>query len=199
MRLPDPLARECRDDHPAYHHEGERRQASIRYIVLHSTEGGTAESVAKYFMTPQSGGSANIVVDDFACYRCLADTIIPWGAPPLNTHGFHIEQAGYAAWSRARWLLHRGTIRRAAYKAAQRCRWYKIPARILTAAELERDFGKDFIQHDGTAIFQPGPLHGGIVTHRVIDDAFHDSTHTDPGPSYPLDVFMKYLNGFLAT
>ena len=191
--IPDPITRECRTDYPAFHHEGERRAASIRYIVLHSTEGPTAEGAARYFMEPGSGGSANLVVDDFRCYRCLPDTVIPWGAPPLNTHGFHIEQAGYAAWTRARWLMHRNLIRRAAYKASLRVRQHKIPLRVLTASELIKDYGQTF---DGN--FQPGPLHGGIVTHRVIDQAFHESDHTDPGPNYPLDVFMGYLTKYAA-
>ena len=189
MRL-DPLAHECRTGLTAYHHGGERSQTKIRYIVLHSTEGGSAESVARYFARPDAGGSANIVVDDRSCYRSLADTIIPWGAPPLNTFGFHVEQCGYAAWPRRRWLLHRNTIRRAAYKAAQRVRWYGIPIHVPTAAEIKREY--DAAMADGR------PPYGGIVTHRLVDETFHESTHTDPGEGYPLDVFMGYLRHFAA-
>lgn len=191
--LPDRLTRECRTDYPAYHHSGDRKPASIRYIVLHDTEGGTAESIARYFMTPASGGSSNIVVDDFRCYRPLLDHVIPWGAPPLNTHGFHIEMCGYAAWSRSRWLLHRQTIRRAAYKAAVRCKWYKIPPRLLDARALKKDYGETFQE-----VFQRGPLAGGITTHAAISEAFGETAHTDPGDGFPIDVFMKYLQGFLA-
>lgn len=194
MRLiPDDLARECRSNFPAYHHSGDRKPTTIRYIVLHSTEGGTAESIARYFMTPASGGSSNIVVDDFRCYRPLLDHVIPWGAPPLNTHGFHIELCGYAAWGRARWLLHRPMIRRAAYKAAVRCKWYKIPLRVLTVDQLRKDFGVTF-----QTVFQPGPLYGGIVTHATISDAFEQTNHSDPGAGFPIDVFMGYLRDFSA-
>jgi hypothetical protein len=187
--IPDRIAHECNSTFPAFHHEGERRQASIRFIVLHSTEGGSAESVARYFMEPSSGGSANIVVDDFSCYRCLADTIVPWGAPPLNTFGFHIEQCGYAAWSRGRWLLHRNTIRRAAYKASLRVRWYGIPIHVPSVEELRKEYAA--AQADGR------PPYGGIVTHRLIDEAFGQSDHVDPGPSYPLDLFVRYLQAFV--
>ena len=203
MRLiPESVQRECHSEFGAYHHEGERSQMKIRYIVLHSTEGGTAKSVAEYFTTPASGGSANIVVDDYQCYRSCADTIIPWGAPPLNANGFHIEQAGYAAWTRNRWLLHRPTIRRAAYKAALRMRWYNIPARILDVDELHKDFylpaelAKVGTQGAGNPL--PGPMHGGIVTHKTVSDAYHESTHVDPGEGYPLDLFLKYVKAFLA-
>jgi hypothetical protein len=194
--LPDPLARECRTGYNAYHFEGERLPSRIRYIVLHSTEGGNAKSVAEYFTEPGSGGSANLVVDDFACYRCLGDNVIPWGAPPLNTNGFHIEQCGYAAWSRARWLLHRNTIRRAAYKAAVRMKWYNIPARVLTVEDLIADY---YLPADVQAqnAANQGPLRGGIVTHKTISAAYHESDHTDPGDGYPIDLFLRYVQGFL--
>jgi hypothetical protein len=152
--------------------------------VLHDTEGPTAKGAAAYFTTQASGGSSNLVVDDTECYRVLDDLVIPWGAPPLNTAGFHIEQAGYAAWTRGEWLRHRVTIERAAYKASLRCQWYKIPPRHLDVAELRADFN----------------LHaprGGVVTHATISAAFHDSTHTDPGPGYPMDVFMQLLAAHL--
>ena len=186
--MPDLLGHECRSGYPAYHHEGERRQASIRYIVLHSTEGGTAQSVARYFMEPTSGGSSNIVVDDYQCYRCLADTIIPWGAPPLNTFGFHIEQCGYAAWSRKRWLLHTPMLRRSAYKAAQRIKWYGIPIRVPTVEELRTDY--DLAKQDGR------PPQGGIVTHKLVDEAFGQSDHVDPGASFPLDTWLSLVRRY---
>jgi hypothetical protein len=106
--------------------------------------------------------------------------VIPWGAPPLNTAGFHIEQAGYAAWSRAQWLEHRTTVDRAAYKASLRCTRFKIPVRLLNVAQLRADFA----QH------HPG---GGVVTHATVSAAFQESTHTDPGHGYPLDLFMQKL------
>jgi hypothetical protein len=193
----DPVSRACRLGYPAYHHSGERSQAAIRYVVLHSTEGPTALGAAEFFTRPGSGGSANLVVDDHVCYRCLNDTVIPWGAPPLNTHGFHIEQAGFAAWTRAEWLTHTPTIVRAAYKAAIRCRLYRIPARVLDVAALERDFGDIPAGDAGGVPAHPGPLRGGIVTHATISQAYRQSDHTDPGPGYPLDVFMQHLEAFL--
>jgi hypothetical protein len=189
--IPDPLSRECRSGYPAFHHDGNRQPSSIRYIVLHSTQSGSALSTARYFTTPAAAGSSNLVVDDLRCYRTLADHVIPWGAPPLNTLGFHIEQAGYADWSRWRWLLHRNTIRRCAYKAALRCKWYRIPLKVLTAEQLKVDYGETFEgQH------QPGPLHGGVVTHATVSQAFGLSDHHDPGAGYPVDVFAKYLLAF---
>lgn len=191
----DPVGHVCRSTYPAFHHSGDRRPASIRYIVMHSTEGSTAEAAARYFMTPQSGGSANLVLDDVVCYRTLLDHVIPWGAPPLNTLGFHIEQAGFARWTRAEWLEHRSTLERAAYKAALRCHWYQIPARLLDAAALRSDFG-DVKDKSGIPA-HPGPLRGGIVTHATVSEAFGLSDHTDPGDGWPAELFVELVRSRL--
>jgi hypothetical protein len=151
---------------------------------LHDTEGDTAQGAAAYFGTAASGGSSNLVVDDHECFRVLDDLVIPWGAPPLNTSGFHIEQAGYAKWTRSDWLQHEATIERAAYKAALRCERFDIPARVLNVAQLRADF----------AMHEP---HGGVVTHATISAAFGQSDHTDPGPNYPLGLFLTHLQGYL--
>jgi len=175
---------ECLTTYRAVHNSGARPAKLIRYIVLHDTEGPTAKGAAEYFTNPASGGSANLVVDDNECYRVLDDLIIPWGAPPLNTSGFHIEQAGYATWLRSAWLAHAPMISRAAFKASLRCKWFKIPARVLNVAELRTDFAR----HE--------PV-GGIVTHATVSAAFGESTHTDPGHGYPIDVFLTRLQSFL--
>lgn len=175
---------DCLTTYRAAHSSGTRPAKLIRYIVLHDTEGPTAIGAARYFTEQASGGSSNLVVDDHDCFRVLGDLVIPWGAPPLNTSGFHIEQAGFAAWSRAEWLDHANTIERAAYKAALRCERFKIPARVLNVAQLRADFA----QHE------PG---GGVVTHATVSAAFQESTHTDPGPGYPIDVFMQRLEHYL--
>lgn len=193
--MDDAIRHTCRSTYPAFHHEGARIQQSIRYIVLHSTEGTTAKAAAEYFMQPASGGSANLTLDDTTCYRSLGDFVIPWGAPPLNTHGFHIEQAGFAKWTRAEWMVHEQTIKRAAYKAALRCRWYKIPPRVLTVKQLQDDYGH--LEHGSRIPVHRGPLEGGIVTHATISKAFGLSDHTDPGDGYPIDVFLAHVHEYL--
>ena len=174
----------CLTTYRAVHSSGPRSAALVRYIVLHSTEGPTAKGAAQYFTEQAAGGSSNLVVDDHECYRVLDDLIIPWGAPPLNTSGFHIEQAGYAAWTRAQWLAHEPTIDRAAFKASLRCHRFTIPPVELNVAQLRADFAK----HHPT---------GGVVTHATISHAFAESTHTDPGAGYPMDVFLHKLAGYL--
>src|SRR5947199_8146152 len=162
------LSATCSTKYRAGHDSGARSPDTICYVVLHSTESASARSSAQYFTSPASGGSANLVVDDLSCSHTVPDLVIPWAAPPLNTSGFHIEQAGFAAWSRTRWLAHLLTIRRAAYKAAVRCKTHGIPLTLLGPTQLERI---------GT---HPQPGHGGITTHAAVSAAFHDSSHTDP-------------------
>lgn len=169
----------CLTTYTAVHNSGGRTKEDIKYIVLHSTEGPTAQGAASWFTNPNSGGSANIVVDDKVCYLTLHDLTTPWGAPPLNKNGFHIEQAGYTAWNKAQWMLHLNTIRRAAYKAALRCKWYGIPPVFLSVADLKA--GKK----------------SGITTHNNISLAFGQSNHTDPGKGYPISTFMWFLNRYL--
>ena len=188
----DPIAHDCRLDFmPAYHTSGTRKKAEVKWIVLHDEEAPTAVSAASYFKSPSSGGSAHLCVDDEVCYRCLRDIDIPWGAasaPALgaNTHGFHIEQAGYARWSAVIWTSHRRTLQRAAYKTAFHCRKFGIPPVFVAAGEL--------------------PGKHGITTHAEITKASkrldpahaYRYDHTDPGPFWPRRRFMGYVSSYYA-
>lgn len=162
----------CISTFHAYHHSGTRAPSVVRWVVMHDTEGGTALSIARYFSTPSSGGSAHLVVDDKSCYRCLEDNQVPWGAPGANTQGFHIEQCGYAKWTSLIWSTqHRQTLERAAYKAALHCRKFGIPPYFVAAAELKQG-------------------RRGVTTHAECTKAFGGS-HTDPGLGWPRWWFMR--------
>lgn len=166
----DKITAGCRMTYRAYHKSGTRPQSAIRLIVLHSTEGGgSAANVARYFTSSGSGGSAHLVIDDNACYRCLRNTDIPWGAPGANTDGFHIEQLGYAAWSKAEWLKHEDMLDRVAFKMAYHAHLFKIPLVVLTPQQVAA--GKR-----------------GVCTHATVTKAYPalHGTHTDPGSGYPM-------------
>lgn len=155
------------------------KKVPLKYIVIHSTESpnrkNSAQNVAHFFQQPDTQASVQLVMDDRECIRCLPDDIIPWGAPPLNTRGLHIEQCGFAAWSRAEWYEHLATINRAAKAAAYWAKAYHIPVTFLSPAMLKAN--------------KPG-----ITSHRNVSLAFGLSDHTDPGPEgnkhYPYDHFM---------
>lgn len=161
----------CKTTYRAAHDSGPRNTSDIKYVVIHATESSNAKGSASWFENQASGGSANLVVDDKECYKTVPDDVTPWGAPPLNQSGFHIEQAGYSGWSRANWLLHLNTIKRCAYKTAQRCKAHKIPLVFLSVADLKA--GKK-----------------GITSHNNVSLAYGQSNHTDPGKNYPYGTFM---------
>lgn len=175
--------------YPAAHSSGKRTLSQIKWIVLHDEEAPTAASAAAYFQSRHSGGSAHLCVDDKDCFRCLANQTIPWGAASAfgaNTHGFHIEQGGYAKWLPGRWMLHRKTLERAAYKTAFHCHKFGIPVEFVTADKLPRRFG--------------------ITTHAEITRAskrldprnawMYD--HTDPGRFWPRRWFMNRVRAYYA-
>lgn len=138
---------------------------------MHDEEAPTALSAAAWFANPKSAGSAHVCVDDKECYRTLPDMMIPWAAPGANTQGLHIEQAGWASWSRMMWLKHLLTLHRAAMIAARWSIHYDIPLRFLHAPELKAG-------------------EKGVTTHAECTKAF-GGTHTDPGPEWPQGRFMR--------
>lgn len=174
----EPISTDCHFTFRAVHYSGTRPLNVITLIVMHSTEGGTSRSNASWFAERASGGSTQIVVDDFSCYRCLTDAQVPWGAPGANYNGFHIEQCGYARWHTSLWSkTHRRTLMRAAYKAAFHCRRYGISPRFLTSTNLKHG------------------MRNGITTHAECTKAF-GGTHTDPGAGWPRALFMTMVKGY---
>ncbi len=175
---PSPITAPCNRTFTAVHKSGVRTVDKVIWVVLHSTEGDTAESAARWFTQRASSGSAHLVVDDLECYRCLRNVDVPWAAPGANTQGFHIEQAGHASWTAAEWKRHDLTLRRAAYKTALHAQLFGIPLRWIDAAGLQR--GKP-----------------GVTTHAACTEAF-GGDHTDPGAGYPRALFMRYAKAYLA-
>lgn len=152
---------------------GARPLTRIRLLVIHDEEAWTALSAARWFASRASQASAHECIDALEAYLTLPADRIPWAAPGANEAGYHLELAGYAAWTRAQWLERgRGTIERAAYRAALACRRYRIPLRWLTDPQL--------------AAGQAGWTTHAQIT-RVIGAG---GTHTDPGPGFPADLLL---------
>ncbi len=186
---PSPITSVCDLTYlPAYRTSGTRKESEVKWIILHDEEAPTAESAARYFKSKNAGGSAHLCVDDKECFRCLPNTVIPWGASSsfgANTHGFHIEQAGYARWTGGVWRQkHMRTLNRAAYKTALHCHKFGIPVQFVTADHL--------------------PYKWGITTHAEVSKASRrldpahawQYTHTDPGFGWPRRLFMQRCNAY---
>lgn len=167
----------CKEKRAA-HDSGPRPASAIRLVVLHSTEGGTAKSVAEFFATTAQA-STQLVVDDKECYRCVPDDVIPWGAPGVNISGLHIEHCGFARWSQTEWMLHRPMLEESARHAARWALHYGIPVRHVgpRGLKLRR---RGFTRHmDASAAFTPGG-------------------HTDPGAGFPLVWYLERVREYVA-
>jgi hypothetical protein len=179
---PWPIKKECSTEYTARHHSGARDNDIVKWICLHCTQSNTAEAAARWFESQSSAGSAHVCSDPDECFRTLLPKMIPWAAPGANTKGWHLEIAGYAHWTRAKWLAQpqkRG-LDRAAYKAAIHSKFYGIPNKLLTVASLKAQ------------------RLSGFTTHARCTLAFGGS-HTDPGEGFPLDWFMNRVRFHAAT
>lgn len=158
---------------------------NIDLVVVHTMEapekGTTAEAVARYFATTNTKASAHYNVDVDSVVQSVRDRDIAYAAPGANHNGVHIEHAGYANQTAAQWddEYSRTMLARSAALCAELCRRHAIPARWLTAAELT----------------QPGAT--GITSHANVSAAFKRSTHTDPGPNFPVNAYLTLVDRIL--
>ena len=151
----------------------------INRIVLHSTvspcEPGGAREIAAYFRSPSAGGSAHYVVDPKETVQVVYDGVIAWHAPP-NQHSIGIEMCDYpSAESADRWddRNHGAMLERVARLTARLCLAYNVPIAFLDIDDLRA--GKR-----------------GITTHNNVSQAWHESSHWDPG-MWPREKFMHLV------
>lgn len=107
----------------------------------------------------------------------MPDDKVAYHAPGGNRVGIGLEHAGYASQSRADWLdpYSKAMLGNSIKLSADLCRKYGIRPQFLTAANLVA-----------------GNMNG-VTTHAEISKAFHLSTHTDPGPNFPMDYYIFVL------
>ena len=152
-------------------------------IVMHSIEcpieRGVALNVAQG-MAHDAQVSVHYLVDPGAIVAALDESFIGWGAGTVNSAAIHIEQAGYAAYSRAQWTTAEGLamLKLAGGLVADIAVRHGIPRRWLTDSELDAAWKGE------------GP--GGLTTHAQCSRVIGGTTHTDPGPNYPTDLLLEY-------
>lgn len=197
--MADPVDLFRRDYFPACYHGSTREgpnQWPPKYIVIHCTENpnpedpDSIESTGAWFQAKnpdgscKAKGSTHFGVDLNSTQLFLEDITEAAGAPPLNDCGLHIEQAGQAKYTRAQWMELEPTIIRCAFVVATWCKTYSIPVKFLSVADLKAA---------GDHPAKPQ----GITTHANVSDAWHQSSHWDPGGGYPVDVFMAHVQSFM--
>lgn len=167
---------------------GVKRTTPILYLVVHTSEGGetlpAAEQLAAYIATPRTA-------DNLASYHYIADTdrVIPvvpdnyiaYAAGGGNANGLHICHPGKANQTAEQWgdANSADQLEQVAQWLAEKATQYDIPLRHISPGELQA--GKK-----------------GVCGHVDITNAFHKTTHTDPGSGYPWPTVIARANAIAA-
>lgn len=134
--------------------QSSRDGSSIRYLVVHETEGSYAGAVS-WLVNPDSRASAHVVLseDGNRSAQLVPFSRKAWHASDYNDESIGLELAGFTASPN-----QLGQLEAAARIIAALCLEYSIPAVIGNPARGG---------------------HGGIVTHRMLGAA--GGGHHDPG------------------
>jgi N-acetyl-anhydromuramyl-L-alanine amidase AmpD len=156
-----------------------------RAVVVHGTVSpcalGGARAVARFFATHGQPTSAHYTVDPGETVQSVGDHVVAYHCGH-NTGSIAFELCDPQAGPGSRWrdTPHRLMLDRAARDVAQTCLAYGIETRRPSVAEL-RSRG-------------PHCIYG----HNDSRLAFGSTTHSDPGPDFPWDDFLKAVRGHAA-
>lgn len=160
-----------------------RAKREVEFITVHCTHGaegiGKAAAAAKLISKPfppsEKKRSFGYAVDATSTFRCVPDLLTAWHAGrTANSRSIGVEICGSADQTRAEWLdkTSLATLSLAVRLVADLCREHKVPPVILNEAKLKARAR-------------------GITTHAVVSATWHESTHWDPGPNFPLEDFVE--------
>lgn len=157
-----------------FHFGGPRPLSGLRGVCIHTTEnspGTPAENVANYQINSRTG-SYHVVVDSTGKrLRENTDDWITWSTGNQgNNILLHISFVFRAHYSRSQWLAQDKMLRAGATVVGHWCKKYGFPVKQVSAHGLP-----GITTHDATRVW------GG-------------TDHTDPGPNFPWDVFLRYVN-----
>lgn len=166
------------------------RRTETRFVVVHCTDGcegvHAGRDVAAMFAAPipppGRPRSAHYVCDAATATRCVPDALTAWHCGHTgNALSVAVEICGRAGQTRAEWFdeASLATLCIAARVVADLCQVYGIEPMLADAAALSRG-------------------DGGITTHACVSAAWHESTHTDPGPQFPLVQFAMAVRRAMA-
>lgn len=154
-----------------------RPLSSLIGVCLHTSEGNpkiSAEDLANYQLTSRTG-SYNVIVD--LAGKRLRENTDDWQVWASGNKGndilVHLCFTARADWTREQWLAQEKMLRAGATVVAHWCKTYKWPVRRAAVSTLPGILG-----HDDTR-------------------AWGGTNHTDPGKSFPYDVFCQMVNDVL--
>lgn len=161
-----------------------------RGVVIHDSESGDGSTANLISLLQRPGdrpsshggfyGSGyHAVTDGQGGYIQVADaTAGPYSAPPLNATWWHICMPGYAKQTRQEWLdvISMNHIKGVANFVVDK--WHEDgqtwPLAFIFADLLLKNYH-------------------GYTSHAQVSLAWHQTTHTDPGPNFPWDVLEQEI------
>ncbi len=157
-------------------------RTEMKWGVIHSMEGAEsatkAESVSQWFAGensrfPAPKSSAHYAFDCDSVVQMVREKDVAWHAPGANRYGVGFEHAGRARQTTAQWLdaFSRPMLMQSSWVMAAFCRRWNLPIVFVD-------------RHDVSAGRR------GITTHGEVTHAFKKSTHTDPGPNFPMEWYL---------
>ena len=161
-------------------------------IVLHSIEcplegNGRARNVARWFAgptSPQASAHYCLDVDEVVCG--VQPPNVAWHVGRANVYcgspTIGIEQTGYARFSTEEWLTPDGS------------RQLDRLVGLVDALCDRWGIARRWVDETGLRNSQTG-----ITTHAAATAAGLGTDHTDPGPNWPVDEFMRRLDGSAPT
>jgi N-acetyl-anhydromuramyl-L-alanine amidase AmpD len=157
----------------------------IDVVVLHTMEypelPESAEWCANYFAKPGAPkASAHYLVDADSVVQGVFDKDVAWAAPGANHNGIQIEHAGYAKQTKKDWSddYSKRMLVRSAKLTARLCRKHNIPVRWVSPSQLRAG-------------------RRGLTSHANVSAAFKRSSHWDPGPNFPVTVYLRLVKAEL--
>jgi hypothetical protein len=191
----------------------------VTMIEMHAMQApgrpDTAEGVAAWFAglrgTPPKA-SSHVTVDMDSIVQCVLPEDVAWGAQGGNFLGYHVEQPGYANWTRDQWLSPDSSsmLTLAASHVKLACDHFGLPVVALTVEEVAALIRDSMIrQRKLSGVVSGHP--GGICQHRDITNVWQAfaryglpdprktdkpfwPTHQDCGDGYPMDELIQRAN-----
>lgn len=162
------------------YHKG--RLKKIRLIVIHDMESpeasNTAENVARWAAgSTAPDASWHYGVDNNSVVQSVKVSDTAWHAKGVNSDGIGIEHAGRVSQKRSDWLdaFSRAELALSAKLTAKLAKDHKIAIKHLSVAELKAG-------------------NTGFIGHLDATKAYSDGQgHTDPGVSFPWDVYITMV------
>lgn len=166
------------------------RRKNVLWITLHCTDTSKrfdrAEKCAQYFhnMAPDlpssQWASTHYAVDQDSIMQMVREERIAYGAAGVNPLAVHIEHAGHDEQTREEWLDAQG-----------------LPMLDLSAQLVGEEIAPYwnvpicFVNAEGLLKNVPG-----ITTHVEVNKAFGRGKHKDPGPGFPMDLYIERVQQY---